>query len=221
MQSEACMLAHSRERVVQVRLVDFNPIGDSTSPLLFDWDELPYGCGTSTASPSAAAAPAQAPGACEAPLPGAGSAAVVSNGPDAGRSHAGAAPAASREARAGDELSGAAPVAQAPAGACNGGTQSASTQANVAPSSPAGQLQGSAGLRPGSTTATADVPGDAGGDGPRHGAVTGGEIMFRVVTEPAGLRPGAAACRAPFDFADTGPGGAVDALLRKLQVETQ
>ncbi len=45
--------------------------------------------------------------------------------------------------------------------------------------------------------------------------------MFRVVTEPAGVRRGAAACRAPFDFADTGPGGAVDALLRKLQVEMQ
>lgn len=26
-----------------VRLMDFNPIGGSTAPLLFDWDELGYG----------------------------------------------------------------------------------------------------------------------------------------------------------------------------------
>ena len=26
-----------------VRLLDFNPAGGTTSPLLFDWDELPYG----------------------------------------------------------------------------------------------------------------------------------------------------------------------------------
>ena len=25
-----------------MRLIDFNPIGGTTSPLLFDWDELPY-----------------------------------------------------------------------------------------------------------------------------------------------------------------------------------
>lgn len=216
-------LAHSRERALQVRLVDFNPIGGSTSPLLFDWDELPYGCTASTAATCVAASPAQAPDARGGPLPGPGSAAVVSDGPGAGRSHAGAAAAASRESRADDESCGPAPLAQAPAGACSGGAQSASAQAgaDAAPSSPAGALKGSTGLGPGSTIAKAPVPGDGGGDGTRHGAVTGGEVMFRVVMEPAGLRPGAAACRAPFDFADTGPGGAVDALLRKLQVETQ
>ncbi len=26
-----------------VRLMDFNPVGGSTAPLLFDWDELGYG----------------------------------------------------------------------------------------------------------------------------------------------------------------------------------
>ena len=26
-----------------VRLVDINPVGGTTSPLLFDWAELPYG----------------------------------------------------------------------------------------------------------------------------------------------------------------------------------
>jgi hypothetical protein len=38
---------------VQVRLVDFNPIGGSTSPLLFDWEELRYG--VSVAQPDQAA----------------------------------------------------------------------------------------------------------------------------------------------------------------------
>ena len=214
------MLAHSRERAAQVRLVDFNPIGGSTSPLLFDWDELPYGSIASTAAVSAAAAPAQAPGACGAPLPGTDSMSVVDIGPDAGRSHAGTAPAASQEARADDELCG---VEQAPVGACNGGAQGpgARAGAGAAPSSPAGPPRGSAGCENSNVVAGAPVSAGGGGREERVEAVAGGEVMFRVVTEPAGLRPGATACRAPFDFADTGPGGAVDALLRKLQVETQ
>ena len=208
---------------MQVRLVDFNPIGGSTSPLLFDWDELPYGCSTSAAATSAAATPAQAPGACGAPLPGTGSASGVDIGPDAGHAHAGAAPAANCASRADDESCGEAPVAQALAGACNGGVQGpgARAGADAAPSHPAGPTRGSEGSGDGSVVAEAPVSGGGGGRGARDEAVTGGEVMFRVVTEPAGLRPGAAACRAPFDFADTGPGGAMDALLRKLQVETQ
>jgi hypothetical protein len=35
---------------VQVRLVDFNPIGGTTSPLLFDWDELSYSLAGTAAS---------------------------------------------------------------------------------------------------------------------------------------------------------------------------
>ena len=210
------MLAYSWERAVQTRLVDFNPIGGSTSPLLFDWDELPYGCSSTTAATSANAQ--QAPGVC-----GTGSAVAVNDGPHAGRSHAGAAAAVSPDPSANGESRRAAPVAQAPAGACNGGAQSASAQAgaDAAPSHLAGPTRGSEGFGNGRAVTGAPMPGGGGGNGQQSEAVAGGEVKFRVVTEPAGLRPGAAACRAPFDFADTGPGGAVDALLRKLQVETQ
>ena len=221
-----------------MRLVDFNPIGGSTSPLLFDWAELPYGrAAAAAAASSAAAAPAQAPGACEALLPSAGLAAVAEGGPRAGRSPAGATPAKTRGKDA-DEGSCRAPhAAQAPVvdkggsspgqarhrAACHGGAQSLSIEAgaDAGPSSPAGPLEGPAGLRHGTAAPEAPVPGPGGSAGACHAGVTGGEIMFRVVTEPAGLRPGVAACRAPFDFADTGPGGAIDALLRKLQLEAQ
>lgn len=37
----------------QVRLLDFNPIGGTTSPLLFDWEELPYSIASPPSPPEA------------------------------------------------------------------------------------------------------------------------------------------------------------------------
>ena len=36
-----CLFAHLRS-VRQVKVIDFNAVGGSTSPLLFSWSELPY-----------------------------------------------------------------------------------------------------------------------------------------------------------------------------------
>jgi hypothetical protein len=49
----------------EVLLLDVNPIADTTQPLLFDWDQLPYGSGASSSSDGegAAAAPRAAVGA--------------------------------------------------------------------------------------------------------------------------------------------------------------
>ncbi len=48
---------------LQVRLIDFNPIGGTTSPLLFDWAELPYALPSSADEPdsSSAATTAESP----------------------------------------------------------------------------------------------------------------------------------------------------------------
>ncbi len=180
--------------VRQVRLIDFNPIGGTTSPLLFDWDELPY----AHIAPDAASAHA--------------------GGSASGHDRCDEGPLSRRQLQSEREAAGgASPAAHCPA------------------TEHAGRAMDSAGLQPdlgvcraAGMTRTPEAAPEGGEsvqrqreDASRDGGVLGGEVEFRVVMEPADLRPNPAACRAPFDFADTGAGGAQADLLRKLQLESQ
>ncbi len=175
-----------------MRLIDFNPIGGTTSPLLFDWDELPY----------------------------------AHTAPDGASAHTGG--IADRHDPC-DEGPLSTPPPQgnraAAGGACSAAHCPATEHAGHAVDA-AGPQPDPGGCRAAGMTRTPEAAPEGGEfiqreDASQDGGVLGGEVDFRVVMEPADLRPNPAACRAPFDFADTGAGGALDDLLRKLQLESQ
>lgn len=161
---------------LQVRLMDFNPVGGTTSPLLFNWDELPFElpAGTAAAEPTLAAH--------EQP--------------------------AVETSCSGVELTAAA-------------TDSSVPQERSCPC-------GSPTATASSSTSRGEAEENQGNDwnglgGNEHEVGQGGsnEILFRLATADSRLRPSAAVYGAPFEMADLSKGGAIDALISKLQVEHQ
>lgn len=197
---------------VQVRLVDINPIGGTTSALLFDWAELPYALGTASAAKGADEGPPSGEAAAQPPISAGRSSSDVRGAASAsGPCVANHTPASSGCTRGvTDAWENGSGGHRAAGGTCTRGTANTSGSEYVSHSSSGGGLGGAG---PGDGMGHPQFRQGAGGD------LLGVEIEFRVVTEPEGIRPSPAACRAPYDFADTGPGGAVDELLRKLQLE--
>lgn len=158
----------------KVRLIDFNPIGGTTSPLLFDWTELPYSLPTQSASRSAHDEPS------------------ASNGSD--------------------------PTEGTPNGSC------------ASPADATGPSSGSLGEPSEGETGPSERAAEFSQNGTHGSARAGerdnvergwqqGEILFRLNTDGAVMRPSSAAYGAPYDMVDTCDGSAISELLRRLQTE--
>ncbi len=159
----------------QVRLIDFNPIGGTTSPLLFDWAELPYSLPSHPASSSAHDEPS------------------ASDGKD--------------------------PIGATPNGRCAPPPEAAGPS-----SGPQGEpSQGEESF----SGTTAEVSSQVGRHasnraGAQENVEEGGQqadIMFRLNTDGAVMRPSSAAYGAPYDMVDISDGSAISELLRRLQTE--
>lgn len=209
----------------KVLLVDFNPVGGATAPLLFDdWADLGYAFVATEAAEAAVAA-----GAAEAATPGTGVAAT----------EAGAASSAASAAEAEEEAIG-------PGGGGSRGSQLAAAQA-IAARLAGASLHDAAGAGGGSGEASlqncdsSHVNGSNGGSrnghGSQNGSANGGsgreqgsagppqlpEVDFRIIDEPvvmrsaAQVRPGAAS---RLDLL-SGPSSRATARLRVHELQTQ
>lgn len=163
----------------QVRLIDFNPIGGTTSPLLFDWAELNYSLPTQHAFSS------------------------EHNEPSASNGHSA--------------------TEGTPNGRCSPLTEA------VSPSSgpqdePSDCVTGSSQSLAGSLAGVSSQGGrhvhtGAAGELESVEGVQQGEILFRLNTDGAVMRPSLAAYGAPYDMVDTSDGSAISDLLSRLHTE--
>ena len=166
-----------------MRLIDFNPVFGTTSPLLFDWDELPYGAAPTPAAPERA----QHDG-CE-------------------QSQAALQPASPADAQ---------PAAW-PAASVNGDSTSHASIGGWMPSAITGDTSDMQEL-----TGAGEGQAHANGHSQPAGVDPSScEVLFRFASADSALRPNAAVYGAPFEMADMSQGGAIDELLKRLQVEHQ
>ena len=207
-----------------VRLLDFNPVGGTTAPLLFSWQELGLGGGA-----GGAAAAGEAAG---------GAAAEAAAAPEAAGKKAGSAVGAA--AAAGGRGSSAAEQPAA-AAACCGGTCAAQHEAGAGaavagePSyleqlrrvralSLAEQQQGSSASgvateqqQGSSASGVATEQQQAQQAPPQQAQQPRQQLELRVIEEPVALRPHTLAYGVPFDFVDSSEGSALERLMAQTQ----
>lgn len=186
-----------------VRLLDFNPVGGTTAPLLFSWQELGLGGGAGGAAAAGEAAGGAATGAAA--------------GTGAAATEAGAAVGAA--AAAGGQGSSAAEQPAA-AAACCGGTCAAQHEAGTG-AAVAGEPSYLAQLRRVQALSLAEQQQGSSASGvateqqqaqqPRQ------QLELRVIEEPVALRPHTLAYGVPFDFVDSSEGSALERLMAQTQ----
>lgn len=178
-----------------VRILDFNPIADTTSPLLFDWEELPYDWPRPTSSGSEAAAEA-AGAAPDSSASGRGEAAG-----EAGAAGSTSAPAHGQngEHQAAGERWPLAATAATAAGVPSAGVATNGAAA-AAPAAANGAANGHGGATNGAASAAAN------GHGGEDECSSGDEgddnlVDMRVVGQEGRVQPGVRqACGMPFDM---------------------
>ncbi|CAL8471972.1 g11514 [Coccomyxa elongata] len=159
----------------KVRLIDFNPIGGTTSPLLFDWAELPYSLPTQPASSSAHDEPSAS----------------------GGKDSTGAPP----NGRCAPPPEAAGPPS---------GPQGEPSQGEESTSGRTAEVLSQVGRHASDRADARENMGERGQQG---------DILFRLNTDGAVMRPSSAAYGAPYDMVDTSDGSAISELLRRLQTE--
>lgn len=207
-----------------VRLVDFNPIGGTTAPLLFEWEELPFGdllgkgpAGLSGGNDSNGSGNSSSNDRCSGSgvegtsLTGAAGEAAVGAGRDGSAYGAGA------------ETTAAAAAVAAGAGEAVGEEAVAAVEVEVGRLSLGGdQLGESAG--PSCSHANASCPGcsapaanGSGGGGGSGSSSAPRSFEFRVIEKPVCMRPHKLHYGVPFDFVDSSEGSALDQLRRQME----
>lgn len=209
---------------MQVRLLDFNPIGGTTSPLLFTWQELGYaGCEQSSQAGKKPRAPTTVSGVLTEP-----DGAVVASPDDLSyRQHAQVSEAASisREIEEQNRTQEGGSCCGAEEGSreeckvqseAKGDLESLLTERGVrleAGSSSWEQILGS------SSESASSVQNGEGGSRrlePGNGECHAG-LDFRIVLETNRVQPNMPTFGVPFDLVDRSEGGACDELLQKLR----
>lgn len=201
---------------LQVRLIDFNPVGGTTAPLLFTWEELGFGQEEGGAAGEAASEAAGE----------AGAAAEEAAAEEAAERPAAAEPCGSgaeqpaaaapdqeyaeqlrrvRELALVDQCGAASDAGQRPGRVASSAEQAAEQQASASGaggstgSSPAAASTSAAAAAAASAAAAAGVP----------------WLGLRLISDPVALRPHKLAYGVPYDFADASEGSALDALLKQ------
>lgn len=198
-----------------VKLMDFNPVGGTTAPLLFTWEELGLAGGTEAAGASSAClagSEAAARGAAAADPSGAG---AVADGSAVAESQPAAAAcsgccAAQQEAALAEDSAAAEPSDEA-------------TSDSVVPSY-LEQLRRVQALSLAEQQQQQQPPPPQAAAGERQLSATSAapacpqpRFELRIIEEPVAMRPATLAYGVPFDFVDGSEGSALDRLMQQAQ----
>ena len=195
-----------------VRLVDFNPMGGTTTPLLFAWEELLPGA-TATAGLGAAVSAAAQIGQLGSQCQAAACQSCAPQQPGAVAAAATAAAAAASEAEPDDGPSYLKQLRRVQALSLEGQQQQQQQQEEQA-----GAASGLAG-------AAAELPASGGPAAAAAGSIapepSAAAFDFRIIEEAVAMRPHTLAYGVPFDFVDSSEGSALDRLMQQQQAAQQ
>eukprot|EP00887_Chlorella_sp_A99_P003503 scaffold7.g3503.t1 len=195
----------------QVRLVDFNPVGGTTAPLLFTWEELGYTAPAEAASREGGANAAGEGAAQQQERAAESGAASAAAGAAAGAAEVEGSAAGAEYLEQLQRVQGLALTAAERRERCAGAGDNASAS---------GDRQ----RTPAARTAAAEMPATATAaplaQAPEAAAAARSApawLGLRLITEPVALRPAKMAYGVPFDFVDASEGSALDSLLKQAR----